>query len=593
MSRQHALHDVWRLLLAEADRTVRTRLGLALVLVGTGGLLAALAPLALKAMVDAVADTSQARDQQLGMDVLTLGTAYIFALFGGRMLADVGPLLTGTADQRLYRRLTRRSFSHVLGLPMAYLLGRRQGELVRSIDLGRAGCQLVVAHAVNSILPVLVEAVAMGVVLAQVGQPALVAAIGVTACAYLAIFTAGARRLTKLAGDVSRMNLEQHALMTDSLLHCETLRCFVAEPAACHRVDTAGEVLEQRWLQLIRMRAKIGVAVTLTFTLSMATSLFLAGSAVADGSLTVGGFVLANVYMLQIVRPLEAFGSAVRDISQALGFIGPLLDILREPPETTPTKTDTPADSIGAGRPLLVFEKVCFGYPMRQPVFHGLDLEIIAGRTTAIVGASGSGKSSLVRLLLRLYQPQSGRILLDGRPLSSLPAAELRAGIGLVPQDTSLFHDTIACNIALGRPGATPAEIEQAARRAQLHDFIAALPDRYDTLVGERGLQLSGGERQRLAIARALLIRPVIFVLDEATSMLDSRTEAAVLSGLQEAAVGCTTIVIAHRLSTVMNADEIVVLDNGWVAERGTHAGLLLTGGHYAQMWQRQMHHGA
>lgn len=592
MPRRHPLHDVCKLLLAEADRQVRAHLALALALVATGGLLAALAPLALKAMIDAVAGTFGAPDPPSGLDALTLGIAYLLTLFAGRMLADVGPLLTGTADQRLYRRLTRRSFSHVLGLPMAHLLGRRQGEWVRSIDLGRAGCQLVVSHAVNSIVPVLVEAVAMGVVLAQIGQPALVAAIALTACAYLAIFTTGSRRLTKIAGEVSRLNLEQHALLSDSLLHCETLRCFVAEAAACRRVDAAGEALEQRWLQLIRVRAGIGLAVTLTFTLSMATSLYLASSAVANGSLTVGGFVLANVYMLQIVRPLEAFGAAVRDISQSLGFIGPLLDILREPPETPPTNphpADTPPRST---RPLLVFEEVCFGYASRQPVFRRLNLEIVGGRTTAIVGASGSGKSSLVRLLLRLYQPHCGRILLDGRPLNTLPAAELRAGIGLVPQDTSLFHDTIARNIALGRPDARREDIEQAARRAQLHDFIAALPDRYDTLVGERGLQLSGGERQRLAIARALLIRPAIYVLDEATSMLDSRTEAAVLSGVQEAAIGCTTIVIAHRLSTVMNADEIVVLDNGLVAERGTHAELLIENGHYAQMWRRQMHHG-
>jgi len=588
MSRYRELFDVWRLLRAEADRNVRTRLGLAMMVVGASGLLAALAPLALKEVIDAVAGSSQATDEALALDALAFGAAYVLALFGGRLLADVGPLLTGCAEQRLYRRLTLRSFSHLLSLPMAYLLGRRNGELVRSIDLARAGCQLVVSHAVNSIVPVLVETVAVGIVLAQIGQPMLVAAFGLTACAYLAIFAAGGRRLTKLAGDVSSANLEQHALLADSLHHCEMLRCFVAERETCARVDAAGEVLEQRWLKLNRMRAAIGVGVTLTFTLSMAASLFLAGSAVADRSLTLGGFVLANVYMLQIVRPLEAFGAAVRDISQSLGFIGPLLDILREPPETPPTQPD-PADATPRSRPaFLVFEKVCFSYPSRPPVFHNLDLEVAAGRTTAIVGVSGSGKSSLARLLLRLYRPQSGRILLDGRPLDTLHAAELRAGIGLVPQDTSLFHDTIARNIALGCADAGHEDIERAARLAQLHGFIAGLPAGYETVVGERGLQLSGGERQRLAIARAVLKRPDTYLLDEATSMLDSRTEAAVLRSLREVAAGRTTIVIAHRLSTVMNADEIVVLDDGRVAERGTHGELLMRNGHYAHLWRQQ-----
>jgi ABC-type multidrug transport system fused ATPase/permease subunit len=587
------LRQVLRLLCEQADRAVRARLALALVLVGAAGLLAALAPLALAAMVDAVAGGTQTAGRAIARDALTLGAAYVLALCAARLLSDVAPLLAGTAEQRLSRSLTRRSFEHVIGLPMDYLLKRRGGEFVRSIDLAKGGSQLVLGHVVSSIVPVLVETVAMGAVLAKIGQPALLATFTLTACAYLITFAAGAHRMTALAGNVSSANLQQHALLTDSLQHCEALRCFVAEDAACERVDLLGGELERRWRDLNRMRTLLGVVVTVVFTASLAASLLIAGRAVADGTLTTGGFVLANVYTLQMVRPLEMLGSAARDVAQALGFMQPLVAILGEPserPSVAPAEpaTQHPDDPATLNGPV-VFERVSFGYEALEPVIREFDLEIPPGRTIAIVGASGSGKSSLVRLLLRLYRPQAGRILVGGSPIDALPPGDLRRRIGLVPQDTALFHESIARNIGLGRPDATREEIEQAARRAELHDFIRALPEGYDTVVGERGLRLSGGERQRIAIARALLTRPGIFVFDEATSMLDSKTEAAVLRNLRDVTAGCATIVIAHRLSTVMHADEIVVLDNGHVAERGTHAQLLAQSGRYARLWRQQV----
>ena len=581
------VRQVWRLLSEQADRTVRTHLALAVVLVGAGGLLSALAPLALSAMVDAVASGSHTASGSIGTEALSLGAAYVLALCMGRVLADVGPLVTATAEQRLGRSLTRRSFEHVIGLPMDYLLRRRGGEFVRSIDLAKGGSQLVIGHVVNSIVPVLVEAVAMGAVLTSMGQSALLATFCLTACAYLVIFAIGARRMTALASGVSQANLDQHAVLSDSLLHCEALRCFVAEQAACDRVDALGQTLEQRWRGLNRARATIGVVVTLVFTVSLATCLFLAGHAVVEGSLTAGGFVLAAVYTVQVVRPLEVLGCAVRDVAQALGFLRPLLDVLEHPSEkpTMPEGVDAAAEHEPA---TVTFEGISFGYEERLPVLRGLDLEVRPGQTLAIVGASGSGKSSLVRLLLRLYRPQSGRILVNGRAIDVLHAGELRGRIGVVPQETALFHDTIARNIGLGKPTATRGEIEEAARRAELHELIAALPNGYDTVVGERGLQLSGGERQRIAIARALLKRPAIFVFDEATSMLDSTTEAALLRNLRDVTAGCATIVIAHRLATVMHADEIVVLQDGRVADRGSHAQLLAMSQRYARLWQLQ-----
>jgi ATP-binding cassette subfamily B protein len=284
-------------------------------------------------------------------------------------------------------------------------------------------------------------------------------------------------------------------------------------------------------------------------------------------------------------------GSAARDLSRAIGLARPLLDILAEPTDAAqqdhhpalaaPAPHNTPP-------PAVTIEDLHFAYDPQRPLINGLTLHFAAGHTTAIVGPSGSGKSSLVRLLMRLYAPSAGRILLDERPIDEIPAAQLRAQIGLISQETLLLHATIADNIALGMPGASQSEIEQAARGAQLHDVILAMPHGYDTEVGERGMQLSGGERQRVAIARALLRRSLIYVLDEPTSMLDSNTEACILRALRDVTAGRTTIVIAHRLSTVIHADEIIVLDGGQVRERGQHTDLLAQRGLYADLWARQ-----
>lgn len=587
---RRTLAELIDLLRRDADRRVRLQLLAALLLVGGSGLLAALAPVALKALVDAVAGHTDGGDHG-PWHLVALGSAYVLALCGSRALADLGPRHTGIADQRLDRRLTDRFVGHLLHQSMASLLRRRAGELLRSLDMASAACRVVVLQLVNSVVPALVEALVMAVVLLKLGQPALVAAFAVTAALYAAVFVTGARRLAPMAGRVSAAHLALHAQLAENLQHVETLRCLGAEAQARQGVDAAGEVLEDRWEHLHRMRACIALVVTAVFALSVAASLLLAADAVARGTLSMGGFVLANVYMLQLARPLEMLGAATRDIAQSLGFVRPLLDILAEPVEQQGVAPTPPAqpDRRSPGRsPALRFERLWFGHDPQRPVIRGLDLDIPAGSTVAIVGASGSGKSTLVRLLLRLCEPQGGCILLDGQPIHTLPRTELRARIGLVPQDTALFHDSIASNIRLGRPGATMGEIATAAAQAQLQALVAALPDGCDTTVGERGLQLSGGERQRVAIARALLRQPDVYVLDEATSMLDSRTEAAFLSGFRRLSAGRTTLLIAHRLSTVTHADCIVVLDHGRVAEQGRHDELLQRGGLYARLWAQQ-----
>lgn len=591
MSRFDTLLAVLRLLRAEADRRVWTCLLCSVLLVVAGGALAALSPLALKHLVDAVAVIGKGAGAADGAHVLPYAAAYLLVLGSGRILADVRPLFGNRAEQRLQARLTQRFLDHVLRLPMAYLGRRRSGELQHSLDLADTGCQLILSHVANSLIPVLVEAATMGLVLMRLGQPMIVVIFAITAITYLAIFTAGALRLGAPADAVSSASMEVHAQLHDGVGNAETLRSFVAERQALRALARATTTLEERWLTLNRLNTRVALAASITFMVSMASCMTVAADAVAQGSLSVGGFVLANVYVLQMVRPLEVLGSAARDLSRALSYVGPLLNILAEPAESEEGAPAFTASTQGPQRgppPALRFENVHFGYDPLRPVIRGLDLHVRAGCTTAIVGRSGCGKSSLVRLLMRLHSPQSGRILLDGRPIDMLSPARLRALIGLVPQDAALLHTSIAGNIALGRAQAGPDAVELAARHAQLHDVIQQMPHGYDTLVGERGLQLSGGERQRVAIARALLRRPALYVLDEPTSMLDSKTEAGILQALRKLTAGCTTLVIAHRLSTVMHADEIVVLDNGQVHERGQHAELLAKGGLYAQLWRQQ-----
>ena len=579
------------------------------LLVVAGGLLAGLAPLALKGMIDAATRIPDLRDRTTPVSALTFGAAYLLSLCGGRLLTEWRPLLIGVAEQRLYARLRRRFFGHLLELPLAFHLGRRTGALVHSLQQAISGYQVIVFHLVNSVAPVLVELMTVTIVLVSLGQPALMATFAATALAHVALLCLGRAGLKDVARAVSDASVEAHGMLSDGLLNCETIKCFNAGKTVRDRFERAIGVLEERWAKLQRARWRMGFAATATFALSMTALLAIALHAVLHGTPTVGGFVLANVYMLQVVRPLEMVGAAARDMSQAMEFIRPLMDVMKEPTEASQTHgvlptndvSDVAEASIAATAsstamivdrrkvPGVSFRGVRFAYEGGRAVLNELNLDIASGRTVALVGASGSGKSSLVRLLLRLHEAQAGRILLDGVAIDTLPVGELRSLISVVPQDTVLFNETMAFNIGIGKAGATRCEIERAARLARVHEFISCLPAGYDTVVGDRGLMLSGGERQRIAIARAVLKNPQVYVFDEATSMLDSLTERAILRNLQEISAGRTTITIAHRLSTIQHADEIVVLDGGKVAERGDHGTLLASGGPYAAMWRAQL----
>jgi ABC-type multidrug transport system fused ATPase/permease subunit len=589
----------------EMDTRMAWHLGAATAMVVLAGLLAALAPLALKGMVDAVT-----RADAAPRAAALFGALYLALLTAGRLVTELRLPLFGNAEQHFYARLQRRFLDHVLRLNLSFHLQSRTGALMQTLQQAVLGYQIVLFSLLGSVVPVAVELATVAVVLTTLDQVALLASFAVTAVAYLLVLKVSAPRIQANAGAVSAQALRTNGLLVDSLLNVETLKCFVAEPMAGRRLADLTRELERSWQRLYRQRTWMGIAMAVTFSLSVCASLAISIHAVGTGTLSVGGFVLANLYILQVMRPLEMLGSALRDLAQALGFIRPMLDVLDEPegdppfgrenlapnkpqPNTAPPDRHTldwptPSRPTPNRPPHLTFRNVGFAHGDDGHVLKDFSLHVPAGTSLGIVGRSGSGKSSLARLLLRLYRPHTGQILLDGKPIEDLDVRELRAMIGFVAQDTALLDDTLASNIGIGCPEATAREIEYAARAAHLHDFILSLPQGYDTQVGERGLRLSGGERQRVAIARTVLKRPLLYVLDEATSMLDGLTEAAILRDLHDVSEGCTTITIAHRLATVQRCDQIAVLDAGTVVELGRHEDLLGRGGPYARLWSTQ-----
>lgn len=588
--------EVFRILREETDRFIASRIGAVLVLIVAAGALAGLAPLALKGMVDAV---TALRDTPAPASVMAPGAIYLLALCCSRVLGEIRTPLLAAAEQRFQARLRQRYFRHLLAVRTSYHLDQRTGALAHRLQQAITGYQIIFLSLANNVAPIAVEVLTVTVVLLHLGQPTLTAAFGVTALAHVALLSHRGFRADERAREVTAAGLDVQATLSDALLNVETVKCFGAEDRMASRFARSAAILEQRWAGLQRDRARMGLVLTATFTLSMAASLTIAGRAAVDGTLGLGGFVLANVYMLQLARPLEMLGTALRDLSQAMQFIRPLLDTLAQPAEgraaAGPMGTSPDASVTGrASRtdrqasPAIACRDVHFAYGAGAPVLLGLDLDIASGSTTAIVGASGSGKSSLARLLLRLHEPGAGRILLDGVPIDTLALEDLRALIALVPQDIVLFNDSVASNIAIGRAGATRSDIEVAARVAGVHEEVSALLAGYDTVVGERGLKLSGGERQRIAIARAVLRNPPILILDEATSMMDALTERAILSRLRLHTRGATVVIIAHRLQTIVAAEEIVVIEAGRVAQRGRHDELLASGGPYARLWRAQ-----
>jgi ATP-binding cassette subfamily B protein len=468
---------------------------------------------------------------------------------------------------------------------LKFHLERKVGAIGETAEQGIRGYQLLLTHTMLTILPVVIELIAVATVLLHFGYGMYMAIIAAAAVAYVFAFNQGAVASKTCSIVMSRSHIEAHAVLTDSLMNYETVKYFDAEPIVSRRYDSALGSMESAWRTFYSKRMTNGVFIASIFACSLGASLWFAANDVVRGAMTVGDFVLVNAYIIRLTQPLEMLGFAVRDVAQGLSFLQSLLDLLQESRET-----DTAETSVSGAPPQsqLAFERVSFSYGGDKPILRDVSFTVPAGATVALVGASGGGKTSIIRLLFRLYEPSSGRILFDNTPISCLSLSSLRRSIAIVPQDTVLFHDTIASNIGFGRHGASRSEIEEAARIANLHKQIMSMPDGYETIVGERGLKLSGGERQRVAIARAALKRPRIYVFDEATSSLDSRTEREIIRNLHDVSARSTTLIIAHRLSTVVHADEILVLDGGAIIERGRHVDLLNRGGTYSALWRAQ-----
>jgi ABC-type transport system involved in Fe-S cluster assembly fused permease/ATPase subunit len=574
------LARVFSLVWTEATPFVKARLIAAVALITTASALTALGPVALKLIVDRFT----AAPASHSLSVVILVSLYVLSQWLARAVGEIRGLIYARAERRMMRTLSERLFAHILRLPLRFHLNRQTGALTQCLTNGLQGYQLVLHTLVFSILPIGTELGTIVLVLTRLHESAFLGLFCAAIVCYSVAFTFAARNTMRAARNASAAQIEAYGTMTDSLLNHETVKYFAAEEIVQKKVGGALTRTESEWVRFYHQFAMNGLLVATIYAAFLGATILYAAREVQAGLVSLGTFVLINTYMLQIVRPVEMLGYAVQSLSQGTAYLEKMLDIFHHQAEDL-GYAPVPLHNIPAR---LEFENVSVSYRADRNVLNGVSFKLPAGRTLGIVGPSGSGKSTVVRLLTRLLEPDTGAVLLDGTPLYEVPLSQLRNWIAVVPQDTVLFDDTIGYNIAFGRPGSTQEDIEQAARVAHLHDFILSLPEGYDTTVGERGVKLSGGERQRVSIARAALKRPRIYVFDEATSSLDSRTEREILCNLEEIARHSTALVIAHRLSTVVHADEILVLESGAAVERGPHACLLRLGKRYAALWAAQ-----
>ncbi|MBU3077083.1 ABCB family ABC transporter ATP-binding protein/permease [Sphingomonas quercus] len=560
---------------------LRARVVIALMLVIGAKAITLLMPFAYKAAIDRMAP---GLEPGVGLAV-ALVAAYAGARFGGVLFDNLRNAIFERVGQDAARRLAVQVFEHLHQLSLRYHLERRTGALTRIIERGTKSIDSMLYFLIFSIGPTILELVAVCIIFLGKFGWGMVGATVAMVIAYV-VFT---RRVTEWRIGVRREWAEFDARTTqravDSLLNYETVKYFGAEQVEARRYESAVRQLTDATVKVEGSLAALNIGQSLITNLMMAGAMGYTVWGWSKGQFTTGDVVLVNTLLAQLFRPLDMLGMVYREIRQGLIDMEAMFGLVDTPAEVV-DKPGAAALAVAGGAVRL--ENVRFAYDPERPILNGIDIDVPAGRTLAVVGPSGAGKSTLARLLYRFYEVTGGRILIDGQDIREVSQASLRAAIGIVPQDTVLFNDTIGYNIGYGRDGASQAEIEEAARGAAIHDFIASLPEGYATRVGERGLKLSGGEKQRVAIARTLLKDPPVLILDEATSALDSRTEADIQETLARVSARRTTIVIAHRLSTVVDADEIVVLEAGQVAERGTHAALLRMGGLYAEMWNRQ-----
>jgi ABC-type transport system involved in Fe-S cluster assembly fused permease/ATPase subunit len=483
------------------------------------------------------------------------------------------------------RRLAILTFEHMHELSLRFHLERKTGGLTRVLERGRNAIETIERMVILQLLPTIVEVALIAAVLFYQFDWRYVLAILVTVAFYMWFTYVATEWRISIRRRMNDSDNDANTKAIDSLLNYETVKYFAAEERETKRYDRSMERYERASVSSYVSLNVLNAGQAVIFTIGLAMTMVMCAYGVRHGTNTVGDFVMINAMMIQLYQPLNFMGMVYREIKQATIDIETMFNILQKPAEIV-DRPDAKPLAVRAGG--IRFENVSFAYEPARPILKGITFEVPVGKTVAIVGPSGAGKSTISRLLFRFYDVSSGRILIDGQDVRGVTQRSLRAAIGMVPQDTVLFNDTIRYNIRYGRWEATDAEVEEAARLAQIDDFIRMSPHGYETEVGERGLKLSGGEKQRVAIARTILKAPPILLLDEATSALDSHTEREIQDALELVSQDRTTLVIAHRLSTIVSADEIIVLDNGVIFERGTHHQLLLKGGLYASMWNRQ-----
>jgi len=561
----------------------RGRVALALALLVLAKLATVATPIALKYIVDYL-DQNRGADMLLWIPVV-LVVAYGSLRFGATLFNELRDAVFARVAERAMRRVSLRVFEHLHQRELAFHLDRKTGGLARDIERGTNGISFLLRFTLFNIVPTLLEILLVAGILFVAFNVGYVVAILVAVVVYVVFSIKITEWRTKFVREANARDNQSNSRAIDSLLNYETVKYFNNERYEAQLYDVDLDDWEQARLKNRLSLAALNSGQALIIGLAMIVIMAMAVREVASGEITLGDFTMINAYLLQLFIPLNAQGFVYREIRQALVNVERLFKLLGDKPgiEDAPDATELAVD-----KGEVQFDHIHFAYRPDRPILRDVNFSIPAGHKVAVVGASGAGKSTLARLLFRFYDVDQGAIRIDGQDIRTVTQDSLRSAIGVVPQDTVLFNDTLYRNLAYGRPEATEEEVYRAARMAHLEDFIHSLPDGYETKVGERGLKLSGGEKQRVAIARVILKNPPLLILDEATSSLDSLSEQAILGALNEVSQQRTTLVIAHRLSTIRDANTILVMDGGRIVESGSHSELLVRGGHYAHLWEQQ-----